>query len=246
MIIKHNKRVYNSSLFEVNRKDLVGKTKVQSPDRYVKRLNYKSSNYKGINMDDFLKKDILTIETKVGDYNCIVSYQGVLTRLKDILKIQPKPNVTLQSIIKAMSSAFDDTDIKVDCNCGDFVYRFAYWATKFGYKYGKPENRPAKITNPKDKKGAMCKHLTSLLSNKRWLVKVASIVNDYIKQNSNLFRDALGLSDDEFIVNKSHYYAGKKTPHNRTNLKGDNSNVNSNNRSSEGEEENQQQEEENS
>lgn len=36
-------------------------------------------------------------------------------------------------------------------------YRFAYQATQLGYKYGKPENRPANITNPHNY-GSICKH----------------------------------------------------------------------------------------
>lgn len=80
-------------------------------------------------------------------------------------------------------------------------YRFAYWATKYGYKYGKPENRPAKITNPNDKLGAMCKHLTSILSNKKWTVKVASVLNEFIKAYPNEVQELLGLNDDEFIIN---------------------------------------------
>lgn len=58
-------------------------------------------------------------------------------------------------------------------------YRFAYQATQGGYKYGKPENRPAKITNPHDY-GALCKHLTSMLSNKKWLQQVSGTVMDFI------------------------------------------------------------------
>lgn len=80
-------------------------------------------------------------------------------------------------------------------------YRFAYWATKYGYKYGKPENRPAKITNPDDKIGSFCKHLTALLANKKWLVKVASVINEFVKAYPNEVQEFLGLEDDEFIIN---------------------------------------------
>lgn len=52
----------------------------------------------------------------------------------------------------------------------------------FGYKYGTPENRPAKIRNPDDI-GALCKHLTSILSNKKWLQQVTSILMDFIVDN---------------------------------------------------------------
>lgn len=58
----------------------------------------------------------------------------------------------------------------------------AYQATKYQYKYGTPENRPAKIRNPDDI-GALCKHLTSLLSNKRWLQQITSYLMDFVVEN---------------------------------------------------------------
>lgn len=51
-----------------------------------------------------------------------------------------------------------------------------------GYKYGKPENRPANIRNPNGY-GALCKHLTSMLSNKKWLQQVTGTVMDWIVKN---------------------------------------------------------------
>lgn len=189
------------SLDEIDRKNLVGKVKAQSPDRYNRRLSYHPSSYKEIDIEQLLKKDLLVAKLPVGDYTCTVAYAGVLSQLSDVLKKQPRPNVTLQSVIRAITQSIDKTDVLVDCTCADFVYRYAYWATKYGYKYGKPETRPTKITNPDDNIGAMCKHLTALLSNKRWLVKVASIVNEYIKAYPDEVREMLGLSPDEFIVN---------------------------------------------
>lgn len=206
-----NKRVSNHSfLTEISRKNLVGKTKSQSPDRYNRRLGYHAKSYKGIDVERLLNDDIIIIKVPVGDYMCTIAYKGVLKHLLEVLKKQPKPNVTLQSVIKALSDAFDDTDILVDCTCPDFVYRYAYWATKYGYKYGKPETRPSDITNPDDKLGAMCKHLTALLANKRWLVKIASTLNEYIKNNQSNIRKALGLKDDEFIINKGKIPKGSK------------------------------------
>lgn len=63
-------------------------------------------------------------------------------------------------------------------------YRFMYWANKNGYLYGPmvkgTEQFPEK-TNPDDMLGATCKHLDLFLSNKRWLIKAASIVTSLIK-----------------------------------------------------------------
>lgn len=203
-----------NNINEVTRKNMVGKTKSQSPSRYNKRLDYRVNDYAGIDPSQLISNDILATKVSVGDYECIVAYKGVLSNLKDIVKRQPKHNVTLQSVIRAVNTAIDDTDILVDCTCPDFQYRFAYLATKYGYKYGKPETRPANITNPDDDKGAMCKHLTMLLSNKRWLIKLSTIVNDFIKANIESVRKALNVSEDDFFINDP----GRPSRHTNRNL----------------------------
>lgn len=66
-------------------------------------------------------------------------------------------------------------------NCPDWKYRFAYWATKDQIIAKDPENRPSDITNPTNKLGAGCKHVMLVLANVGWLIKVASVINNYIK-----------------------------------------------------------------
>ena len=189
-------------LNEITRKNLVGKSKSQSPDRFNRRLGYSPKSYKGIDISRLFNEDILIIEVPVGDYVCTIAFKGMLQHLKDIVDKQPKPTVTLQTVIKAMNVAIDNTDLLVDCTCPDFVYRFAYWATKYGYKFGKPEKRPSKITNPDDELGAMCKHLNALLSNKKWITKMASTLNQFIKENIDKIREFLGVSEDDFTAAK--------------------------------------------
>lgn len=191
----------HSYLCEISRQNLVGKVKAQSPGRYNRRLGYRPLGDNEINVDNLLSDDLCALKTKVGKYDCIVAYKGVLKRLLQVVKKQPRPNVTLQSVIRALTQSIDDADILVDCSCPDFRYRYAYWATKLKYKYGKPETRPSNITNPDNNIGSMCKHLTALLANKKWLVKAASVVNEAIKANVDEVRKKLGVSEDEFIIN---------------------------------------------
>lgn len=219
----HNDHSFLSIIDEVTRKNMVGKVKAQSPSRYNNRLHYKAGT-SDIDFDKLIPRDIIVIKTNVGKYECIIAYDGVLHELRDIVKSQPKPYVNLQSVIRAITKSIDDTDIKVDCDCGDFKYRFAYWATKYGYKYGTPETRPSRITNPDDKLGAMCKHLTSILSNKRWLVKVASILNNFIKSNIKEIRAMLAVTDSEFVVNQNRSFT---PPKNDTKPSNDNTSDNS-------------------
>lgn len=191
----------NTSLYEVSRKNLVGKTKVQSPQRYNKRLGYRMLSHSLVDPNTLLKNDFLITRAKVGDYNVYIAYSGVLSKLKNIVTKKRIPNVTLQNVIKAVTKAIDETDVFVHCSCPDWRYRFSFWATQHGYKFGKPESRPAKITNPNDKIGAMCKHITALLSNKKWLIKVASSVNAFIKAYYEDVLEVLDLSPEEFIIN---------------------------------------------
>lgn len=340
-------------LDEVGRTNLVGKTKAQSKDRYRKRLDYRVNSYNGIDAEKLLDEDLLVTQVQVGDYYCTIAYNNVLKNLIKIVSRQPKHNVTLQSVIRAVTQSIDDTDIFVDCSCPDFClsgdtkirlyngevrtieelldmynngheihvysldtddnlyknglvtsvwisgysndmikitlsngnsilttpshrymldtgeyieasdismstnlmcvsildgklfkdiytiksieyikyddpipvydltvekynnfyvdagvilhncYRYAYVATQHGYKYGKPENRPSRITNPNDNKGAMCKHLTMLLANKRWMVKLASIVNDFVKANIEEIREKYKVPEEDFFINVS-------------------------------------------
>jgi len=190
-----------SKLDEIGRRNLVGKTKAQSPERFNKRMSYKPLSYRDISFEDLLENDLLVARISIGKYISTIAFKGVIKDLIEIVKKQQKPYLTLQSVIRALTYAIDKTDIFVDCSCDDFKYRYAYWATYHGYKYGKPETRKADVRNPGDNIGSTCKHLSALLSNKRWLVKTSSIVNDYIKKNLDAFIDEYQIDPDLFIVN---------------------------------------------
>lgn len=49
------------------------------------------------------------------------------------------------------------------------------------YLNGEPELRPANETNPDNKLGAACKHVLLVLGNSSWIIKVASVIVNYIK-----------------------------------------------------------------
>lgn len=195
-------------LLEASRKELVAKTKSQSPERFKKRLSYGPRDYHGVDMKDLLVNDTLTFTTPVGDYICTISFKGVFKYLKKEVGQNPRNvrnkrnriNLDLQGVIRALNRAFDAADVLVDCSCPDFYYRYSYVATKNGYKYGTPQDIPADIRNPHDDKGGQCKHLTALLSNKKWISRVASAINSYLKAYPEVANryllDALPMKDD--------------------------------------------------
>ena len=66
-------------------------------------------------------------------------------------------------------------------NCEDFKYRFQYYATVNDLNSGTPETRPSDITNPDDSLGSGCKHILLVLNNTSWILRVARVINNYIK-----------------------------------------------------------------
>lgn len=188
-------------VLEVSRKDLLVKSRSQSKTRYNKRLNYQVSNFRGVDLKELFENDYFVFSTPIKDYVCTVAFPGVFSSLKSVIKsTRGDPSkINLQMVIRALRIAFDKTDdVKVNCTCGDWVYRLSYWASQHGYKYGPLETRPSDITNPDDTLGATCKHLNLLLSNKRWLTKAASVVNAFIKTYPD--KAAKYLYDEDEIV----------------------------------------------
>ena len=77
-------------------------------------------------------------------------------------------------------NAFNSDNVYIRCNCPDSRFRFSYWQSVSDIITGPKENRPAKITNPNNDLGPCCKHTALVLSNTSFLIKVASVINNYI------------------------------------------------------------------
>ena len=166
-------------LEEVSRNELLAKSKKQTITRYNKAPEYKGFSIVDIDTTSVFTTNCFRVTCRVGDYWDTVEMRDILYWIQVEAEKHPEYQINHKGVTAAIMNSIDGMDIKVDCTCGDFVYRFAYMATKMGYKYGKPENRPAKITNPNDY-GSMCKHLISMLSNKKWLQQVAGTLLDFL------------------------------------------------------------------
>ena len=170
---------FKNKLEEVSRNDMLVKAKKQTITRYNKAAGYRGFSIIDIDTTSVLTTNCLRVTCKVGDYWDTVEMQNILYWIQAEAEKNRNYQVNTKGVTAAIMNSIDGMDIKVDCTCPDFKYRFAYLATKLGYKYGKPENRPAKITNPNDY-GAICKHLISMLGNKKWLQQVTGTLMDFI------------------------------------------------------------------
>jgi hypothetical protein len=199
-ILNENRKFDNKNkLEEVSRNDMLAKAKSQTITRYNKAPGYKGFSIVDIDTTSVFTTNSLRVTCRVGDYWDTVEMENILYWIQVEAEKNPNHQINTKGITAAIMNSIDGMDIKVDCTCPDFKYRFAYMATKLGYKYGKPENREAKITNPNDY-GSICKHLISMLSNKKWLQQVTSTVMDFIVKRIDDVNKFLRVKEGEELT----------------------------------------------
>ena len=184
-----NKRI-PQILIEDSRAKLIGQSKSSQKgmQRYNRRVKSRVANtvkqYNSIDMNKLFKEDILTVNINVNgetdDYIVRISFGGFSDLIQEEIK-RGGDKLDLRTIIRAWVKGFNQEDVYVWCSCDDFRYRFHAWATKNDYNSGLPEFRPALITNPDNSLGSACKHVLLVLNNNAWIIKVASVINNYIK-----------------------------------------------------------------
>lgn len=176
-------------LLEDNRHKLISKSKssTKGKERFNKRTRSRVANtvkaMNSIDMNKLFKEDILTVNLPVkgetDDYVVKITFGGFLEILRD--QIGNKPEVEFRDISRAAIIGFNKDDVFINCTCPDFRYRFAYYCTKNQVNSGTPETRPSNITNPDDSLGSACKHVLLILNNNSWIMRVASVINNYIQ-----------------------------------------------------------------
>lgn len=188
---------YNNLLCEVTRLDMIRAAKNQSPDRFLKKNNYSTSDFKNLNFKKLMIDDELLIVLRIGDYTVSVLFNGPFEELRYLVRSMRGPNrvkrLTRTVVQEALSRALDTEDLLVGCTCADWRYRFKYYATQKDYLFGKPENRKPKYTktNVEDNKGFVCKHILTALYGKRWVPYAANAWLNYMKSNPEITEDYL-------------------------------------------------------
>jgi len=121
------------------------------------------------------------VQGETDNYIVKIKFSGVVAEIQK--NVQANNNkLDYRIISQALSRVFNSGDVYINCNCMDFRTRFAHWSTVQGYNSGKPEDRPNRFTwtNSNDDMGGACKHGNLVLSNLSWMMKVASVINNYI------------------------------------------------------------------
>lgn len=179
-------------------------------NRYERRVHSKVSKsvkeFNSINMNKLFKDDILDVDIKVNgetdDYVVTLKMSGVLQNLQK--ELDPSKPINFRDVTRALLKAFNGEDVYIRCSCPDWNYRFGHWALKHSIdSYDDVFNTQGRIvsagpnqkenpiviaqaprfdwTNKHDDKGAACKHVLLVLANNTWIMKVASVITNYIK-----------------------------------------------------------------
>lgn len=176
-------------LTEDSRTSLLAKSKKSDKgfQRFKKRVKSRIANsvkqYNAIDMNKLFKEDILTVDVQVkgetDTYLVTMSFGGFLDLLHD--QIERNGQFDLKAVTRALILGFNKDDVYIHCSCPDATYRMNFWQTKNKISSGPEETRPSDITNPDDSLGAGCKHVLLVLSNTSWILKVASVVTNYVR-----------------------------------------------------------------
>ena len=152
--------------------------------RYSKIANAVKA-YNEIDMNKLFKQDILQVNIPVvgenDEYTVTIKLEGVTAEIQKNIKNNGN-KLEFRTIIQALTKVFNTTDVYVKCTCPDFKYRFAHWniIKNVSVDDSSQDPGPGKgIVNPNDDKGRGCKHILLILSNGAWMMKVASVIQNY-------------------------------------------------------------------
>lgn len=153
--------------------------------RYSKIANT-VKQYNSIDMNNFFKKDILQVNIPVigesDTYTVSIKMEGVVAELQKNVK-NNNNKFEFRTVIQAVTKVFNGANIYVKCTCDDYKYRFSHWNIINNCSVDDSAHDPGPgkgIANPHDDKGRGCKHILLCLANGDWLMKVASVINNYV------------------------------------------------------------------
>lgn len=184
-------------LTEANRTSLIAQSRgvgiykntERGKNRFERKKYSKIANavksYNEINMNLLFKQDILQVNIPVvgesDEYIVTIKLEGVVNEIQKNIK-NNNNKLEFRTIIQALTKVFNTSDVYIKCTCPDAKYRFAHWNILKNVSVDDSASDPGPgkgIVNPNDDKGRGCKHMLLVLANGDWMMKVASVINNY-------------------------------------------------------------------
>ena len=198
MVPQWSYKILEADLHEDSRTLLVSKSRSVGPykdqmrgkNRFERKKHSQIAKtvkqYNKIDMNKLFKEDILEVAIPVtgetDSYTVSIRMEGVVAEIARNIK-NNKNKLEFRTIVQALTKVFNSANIFVKCSCPDYKYRFAHWniVNRVSVDDTSKDPGPGKgIRNPNDSLGRGCKHVLLCLANGDWIMKVASVINNYI------------------------------------------------------------------
>ena len=186
------------NLYEATKAALITASKTKGPykkqtfgkNRWERKKLSKISNanqaFNKIDMNMLFKQDTLLVNIPVigetDSYEVSVKFTGIIEELAKLLKTN-NYIFEYKLIIQAVTKILNLGDAYIKCTCSDYKYRYKHWniINKVDIDGTDKDPGPGKgIANPQDDLGRGCKHSLLVLANLDWIMKVSSVINNYI------------------------------------------------------------------
>lgn len=194
------------------------KNKMRGKNRFERKKHSRIAKtvkqYNKIDMNKLFKEDILEVAIPVtgetDNYTVNIRMEGIVAEIAKNIK-NNKNKLEYRTIVQSITKIFNTGNIFVKCSCPDYKYRFAHWniVNNVSVDDSSKDPGPGKgIRNPKDQLGRGCKHVLLVLANGDWVMKVASVINNYIHYAEKklqkpflklIFPKLYGIPADEMI-----------------------------------------------
>lgn len=167
----------------------VYKDQSMGKNRFERKRRSKVANqvksYNKIDMNKLFKQDILEIDIPVvgetNTYDVTVRLEGVIAEMAR--EIKNNNNIfEFKVALQALTKIFNTTDVKVRCSCPDFAYRYQHnlIINNNSVDGTDKDPGPGKTGMTAQMKGQGCKHVLLVLANCDWIMKVASVIHNYV------------------------------------------------------------------
>lgn len=218
--------ILRESLVEDTRTALLGKSRTagdykrkdHGKNRFERKKYSKIANavkaYNRIDMNKLFKEDTLIVNIPVigetDNYTVSIKMEGIVAEIAKNIK-NNNNKFEYRTIIQALTKIFNTANIYVKCTCDDYKYRFAHWNIINNVSVDDTSSDPGPgkgIRNPHDDKGRGCKHVLLVLANGDWMMKVASVINNYVHYAEEhlqkpflkvIFPKLYGITADEMV-----------------------------------------------
>lgn len=145
-----------------------------------------SKQFNQIDMNKFFKDDELLVKIPVigetDNYTVSLKLFGVVAEIQKNIK-NNKNKLEFRTILQSITKIYNTTDIYIKCTCPDYTYTWKHGliVNNMSVDDTASDNGPGKgIRNPKHLPG-LCKHSIKVLMDSDWIMKIASVIWNYIK-----------------------------------------------------------------